>query len=309
MFVSLNFILFLCRNFNSTNMKFAIFGNTYNDLTGIYLKILFNFLKEHRISALLDKNLYNYVLENKIPVSKDTELIENDNFECDYALSIGGDGTFLSTAAHIGTKNIPILGINIGRLGFLADVPAGNMLDAVNSLIKGELNVEERTLLMVQSSDGTVFEYPYALNEISILKQDSSSMISIHTTLNGEPVHTYQADGLLLSTPTGSTAYSMSVGGPIVVPEAGNFILSPVASHSLNVRPLIVPDSWVIDLEVKSRSKCFQLAMDGRTTILDETTRLRISKAGFTIKVLKQANHTFFDNLKNKLMWGLDKRN
>ncbi len=134
-------------------------------------------------------------------------------------------------------------------------------------------------------------------------------MISIHTTLNGEPIHTYQADGLLVSTPTGSTAYSMSVGGPIVVPQAANFLLSPVASHSLNVRPLIVPDSWIIEMEVKSRSKCFQLALDGRTTILNESTRLRITKADFTIKVLKQANHTFFDNLKNKLMWGVDKRN
>ena len=227
----------------------------------------------------------------------------------DYALSIGGDGTFLNTAAHIGSKNIPILGVNIGRLGFLADVPAEEMLQAVEALIAGNLIVEERTLLMVESSDGTVFEYPFALNEISILKQDSSSMISIHTTLNGEPIHTYQADGLLVSTPTGSTAYSMSVGGPIVVPQAGNFILSPVASHSLNVRPLIVPDNWIVDLEVKSRSNCFQLALDGRAIILNENTHLRISKANFTTKVVKQQNHTFFDNLKNKLMWGLDKRN
>jgi NAD+ kinase len=270
---------------------------------------LFDFLHHNSVNILLESNLYHFASLNGIDSFENMEVIENDDFVADYALSIGGDGTFLNTAAHIGSKNIPILGVNIGRLGFLADVPAEEMLQAVEALIAGNLIVEERTLLMVESSDGTVFEYPFALNEISILKQDSSSMISIHTTLNGEPIHTYQADGLLVSTPTGSTAYSMSVGGPIVVPQAGNFILSPVASHSLNVRPLIVPDNWIVDLEVKSRSNCFQLALDGRAIILNENTHLRISKANFTTKVVKQQNHTFFDNLKNKLMWGLDKRN
>jgi NAD+ kinase len=290
-------------------MKIAIFGNTYSTQTISYLNILFDFLQHKSVSILLESNLYHFASLNGIDSFENTEVIKNDDFVADYALSIGGDGTFLNTAAHIGSKNIPILGVNIGRLGFLADVPAEEMLQAVEALIAGNLIVEERTLLMVESSDGTVFEYPFALNEISILKQDSSSMISIHTTLNGEPIHTYQADGLLVSTPTGSTAYSMSVGGPIVVPQAGNFILSPVASHSLNVRPLIVPDNWIVDLEVKSRSNCFQLALDGRAIILNENTHLRISKANFTIKVVKQQNHTFFDNLKNKLMWGLDKRN
>jgi NAD+ kinase len=290
-------------------MKIAIFGNTYSTQTISYLNILFDFLQHKSVSILLESNLYHFASLNGIDSFENTEVIKNDDFVADYALSIGGDGTFLNTAAHIGSKNIPILGVNIGRLGFLADVPAEEMLQAVEALIAGNLIVEERTLLMVESSDGTEFEYPFALNEISILKQDSSSMISIHTTLNGEPIHTYQADGLLVSTPTGSTAYSMSVGGPIVVPQAGNFILSPVASHSLNVRPLIVPDNWIVDLEVKSRSNCFQLALDGRAIILNENTHLRISKANFTIKVVKQQNHTFFDNLKNKLMWGLDKRN
>lgn len=290
-------------------MKFAIFGNTYSDLAIPYLKVLVGFLKEHNVEVMLDSDLYNFSIEHKIGSLNEMEEIANDNFSCDYALSIGGDGTFLNTAAHIGMKNIPILGINIGRLGFLADIPGEKMLDAINLLLAGELTVEERTLLTVESSDGTQFQYPYSLNEISILKQDSSSMLSIHTMLNGELVHTYQADGLLVSTPTGSTAYSLSVGGPIVVPQASNFILSPVSSHSLNVRPLIVPDNWIIELEIKSRTNCYQLALDGRTCILNESTRLRIGKADFTIKVLKQPNHTFFDNLKNKLMWGVDKRN
>ena len=164
-------------------------------------------------------------------------------------------------------------------------------------------------MLFVETSDHTQLDNPYALNEVSVLKQDSSSMISIHTYLNGEAIHTYQADGLLISTPTGSTAYSMSVGGPIVVPQAQNILLSPVASHSLNVRPLIVPDNWIIELDVKSRSQCYQVALDGRSVILSEDTKLRITKADFCVKVIKQRNHTFFHTLKSKLMWGMDKRN
>ncbi len=290
-------------------MQIAIFGNTYNHATVRYLKILIDFLNTIEVQIMLDKSLFDSIKNDANLDLGTVKSIENDDFECDYALSLGGDGTFLNSAAHIGVKNVPILGINMGRLGFLADVLVENMIPAVQAMLSGELQVEERTLLTVTCSDGSVIDYPYALNEISILKQDSSSMISIHTTLNGEPIHTYQADGLLISTPTGSTAYSMSVGGPIVVPQASNFILSPVASHSLNVRPLIVPDSWVVDLEVRSRSNCYQLALDGRNSIMTDQAKLRISKANFAVKILKQPNHTFFDNLKNKLMWGVDKRN
>ena len=164
-------------------------------------------------------------------------------------------------------------------------------------------------MLRVETSYGTTFDYPYALNEVSVLKQDSSSMLSITASVNGEMVHTYHADGLLVATPTGSTAYSMSVGGPLVVPEAENFILSPIASHSLNVRPLIVPDTWTFELEVHSRSQCYLVALDGRSKVLELTTKLKITKADYTIKIIKQLNHTFFDTLKNKLMWGVDKRN
>ena len=238
-----------------------------------------------------------------------TEIIVNDDFEADLALSIGGDGTFLNTAARIGRKQIPILGINTGRLGFLADIATENIIPALEAVLNSNFKTEERTLLHIETSDNTVFDFPYALNEISVLKQDSSSMISINTHLNGEAIHTYQADGLLIATPTGSTAYSLSVGGPIVVPQAQSFLLSPVASHSLNVRPLIVPDDWVIELEVKSRSHCYQVSLDGRTMVMSENTKLKITKADFKIQVIKVLNQTFFITLKNKLMWGMDKRN
>lgn len=290
-------------------MKIAIFANTQGPEILSHISVIFNFFRESKNTVLLDKRLYELVSQHPDCCPNHTEIIENGNFEADLALSIGGDGTFLNTAAQVGDKNIPVLGINTGRLGFLADVATENIVPALNELLAGNYDTEERTLLQVVTSDGTTFENPYALNEISVLKQDSSSMISINTHLNSEAIHTYQADGLLISTPTGSTAYSLSVGGPIVAPQSRNFLLSPVASHSLNVRPLVVPDDWTIDLEVKSRSNCYQLSIDGRSVILNESTQLRITKAPYTIKVIKVLNQTFFTTLKNKLMWGMDKRN
>ena len=290
-------------------MKIAIFANTYRPFILTPLRTLIDFFTEKGVTLMLEQELYKFVVEHDDCCSDTIEIISNDDFSADIALSIGGDGTFLSTAAHIGKKQIPVLGINTGRLGFLADVPVENILPALESLLSSNYDIEERTLLFVETSDHTQLDNPYALNEVSVLKQDSSSMISIHTYLNGEAIHTYQADGLLISTPTGSTAYSMSVGGPIVVPQAQNILLSPVASHSLNVRPLIVPDNWIIELDVKSRSHCYQVALDGRSVILSEDTKLRITKADFSVKVIKQRNHTFFHTLKSKLMWGMDKRN
>jgi len=290
-------------------MKIAIFANTYRPFILTPLRALIDFFTDKGVILMLEQELYKFVVEHSDSCPDTIEIIRDDDFSADIALSIGGDGTFLSTAAHIGKKQIPVLGINTGRLGFLADVPVENILPALESLLSSNYNIEERSLLFVETSDHTEFEYPYALNEVSVLKQDSSSMISIHTYLNGEAIHTYQADGLLISTPTGSTAYSMSVGGPLVVPQAQNILLSPVASHSLNVRPLVVPDNWVIELDVRSRSHCYQVALDGRSVILSEDTKLRITKADFSVKVIKQRNHTFFHTLKSKLMWGMDKRN
>ena len=290
-------------------MKIAIFANTFRPFILTPLRTLIDFFTDKGVILMLEQELYKFVVEHSDSCPDTIEIIRNDDFSADIALSIGGDGTFLSTAAHIGKKQIPVLGINTGRLGFLADVPVENILPALESLLSSNYDIEERSLLFVETSDHTEFEYPYALNEVSVLKQDSSSMISIHTYLNGEAIHTYQADGLLISTPTGSTAYSMSVGGPLVVPQAQNILLSPVASHSLNVRPLVVPDNWVIELDVRSRSHCYQVALDGRSVILSEDTKLRITKADFSVKVIKQRNHTFFHTLKSKLMWGMDKRN
>lgn len=291
------------------DMRVAIFGNIYRPVIINSIKVLFDFFSEKQVTLMLDRDLYDFLLQVGGYSLENVEKIENDDFKADVAFSIGGDGTFLNTAARIGEKGIPVIGVNTGRLGFLTDVSNDEIFDALEALMAGKYRIEERTLLQVETSDGTPLQYPYALNEVSVLKQDSSSMISINASVNGELIHTYQADGLLVSTPTGSTAYSMSVGGPIVVPQAQNFILSPVASHSLNVRPLIIPDNWSIDLEVHSRTHSYLVALDGRSKVLEQTTQLHITKAPFTIKVVKQLQHTFFDTLKKKLMWGIDKRN
>lgn len=290
-------------------MRVAVFGNIYRSVLLSRIELIFDYFYDKDVTLLLDKEVFEFVSEHGNCSLESTEIIQNDDFQADLALSIGGDGTFLNTAARIGRKGIPILGINTGRLGFLADVADDEIIPALNAIMASNFIIEERSLLFVETSDGTNFDYPFALNEVSILKQDSSSMMSITASVNGQMVHTYQADGLILSTPTGSTAYSMSVGGPIVIPQTQNFILTPIASHSLNVRPLIIPDSWTIELEVHSRSSCYLVAIDGRSKVLDNNVKLRIVKADYTIKTIKQLNHTFFDTLKNKLMWGVDKRN
>jgi NAD+ kinase len=290
-------------------MRIAIFGNIYRSVLLSHIEVLFEYFKGKDVTLLLDDPLYEFVREHGTYCMDYTEMIQSDDFQADLALSIGGDGTFLNTAARIGRKGIPILGINTGRLGFLADVPNDDIIPALDAIMAEKFIIEERSLLFVEASDETTFNYPYALNEVSVLKQDSSSMMSITASVNGQMVHTYQADGLIISTPTGSTAYSMSVGGPLVIPQTENFILSPIASHSLNVRPLIIPDSWTIELEVHSRSLCYLIAIDGRSKVLDQGTKLKITKADYSIKIIKQLNHTFFDTLKNKLMWGVDKRN
>lgn len=289
--------------------RIALFGNLHRTEMENELLELVQFFHQMNVVVLLDEYLQLY-LDEKFHKSFDrVELITDDNFSADLALSIGGDGTFLNTAARVGKKDIPILGINTGRLGFLADVAKDEIIPALQAIFKHEYTIEKRSVLKLQTLDGSRLDSPYALNDIAISKQDSSSMIIVKAYANGELINIYQADGLIISTPTGSTAYSMSAGGPIVVPQASSFVISPVASHSLNVRPLIVPDDWEIDLQVISRSNSYLVSIDGRSKILDHSTRLRLKKADYSIQVLKPLNHTFFETLRNKLLWGADVRN
>lgn len=236
------------------------------------------------------------------------QLLDGDDFTADMVISIGGDGTFLKAARRVGRKGIPILGINTGRLGFLADISPEEMEETLNEIHEGRYSVEERSVLQLICDDTRLQVSPYALNEIAVLKRDSSSMIAIHTAINGAFLNTYQADGLVIATPTGSTAYSLSVGGPIMVPHSNTVVITPVAPHSLNVRPIVICDDWEITLDVESRSHNFLVAVDGNSETCKETTRLTIRRADYSVKVVKRFNHIFFDTLRSKMMWGADGR-
>ena len=308
-------------------MKFAIFGNTYQAKKSSHAATLFKLLEKHGAEICVCREFHRFLKSDlKLNVKADdlfdennfdadmlitmsaSKLFSSNNFDADMVISIGGDGTFLKAARRVGNKGIPILGINTGRLGFLADVSPEEMEETIEEVYQNHYTVEERSVLQLLCDDKHLQNSPYALNEIAILKRDSSSMISIRTAINGAHLTTYQADGLIIATPTGSTAYSLSVGGPIIVPHSKTIAITPVAPHSLNVRPIVICDDWEITLDVESRSHNFLVAIDGSSETCKETTRLTIRRADYSIKVVKRFNHIFFDTLRTKMMWGADSR-
>lgn len=289
-------------------MKFAIFGNTYQAKKSSHAENLFRILERHDAQLCVCREFYHFLTTGLHLDIPSAELFDGNDFCADMVISIGGDGTFLKAASRVGKKNIPILGINTGRLGFLADISPEEMEATFEEIYNNQYTVEERSVLQLTCDNERLMRSPYALNEIAVLKRDSSSMISIRTAINGAPLTTYQADGLVVATPTGSTAYSLSVGGPVIVPHSKTIAITPVAPHSLNVRPIVICDDWEITLDVESRSHNFLVAIDGRSESCKESTRLTISRANYSIKVVKRYNHIFFDTLRNKLMWGADIR-
>ena len=287
--------------------KVAIFGSVRKQGFTKALSELFTVLKDKSAEIYLDAEVSAFVTTEKLASISDFKMLESDDYSSlDLALSLGGDGTFLRTAYKIGSAGVPILGINLGNLGFLVDVKGTEITDAINEIFSAGFTVEERSLLSLERSDNK--HRSVALNEIAVLKQDTSSMIRVHTVINGEYLCTYRADGLLISTPTGSTAYALSVGASIMMPENKSFMLSPVAPHSLNLRPVIVPDNWKIELEVESRTNHFLVSLDGRSSLCTNNVRLSIEKAPYSVKVAKRLNHTYFNTLREKLMWGADAR-
>ncbi len=226
----------------------------------------------------------------------------------DFLFSLGGDGTFLETVNLVRNSGIPVLGVNIGRLGFLSYISQENMAESLESVFSGKYDIEERMLLKVEVPGVDLEGQAVALNEVRIYKS-SGSLITIHVKVNDEFLSAYWADGLLLSTPTGSTAYNLSVGGPIVVPESNTFVLSPIAPHNLTVRPLVLPDSAVLQLSVDTRDPQFQMAIDSRTIDLDVDSVITLRRADYTLKMIRIENISFYSTLRNKLMWGADRRN
>jgi NAD+ kinase len=289
-------------------MKTGIFGSEYQVEKHHLIKRLFEKLSQMDAEIYVDAGFYRYLsgaLSHCPPVKG---LIEGDTFDLDIALSVGGDGTFLRTAARVNKQNIPILGINTGRLGFLADVGANELEGTLDEIFKNYYKTEERTLLRLHTAERLFAGYNYALNEVAILKRDTSSMIALHVSLGDDYLASYLADGLIIATPTGSTAYSLSVNGPIVVPQSNSLVINPVAPHSLNVRPLVIPDTSVITLTVESRNEYFLVALDGRSEVFPAGAKLTVSKADYTTKVIKRYGQTFYQTLREKLMWSADIR-
>lgn len=288
--------------------KYALFGNTYQASKSASIGKIIDVL--HRTSAVIamEEEFYDYIRTSLKIDFQPNEIIRSNDFDASFAISVGGDGTFLKTAAAIGDKGIPILGINTGHLGFLADVLPSQIEECIEALNHGDFYIEHRSVLRVSDSNDSLRIYPYALNEVAILKHDNSSMIGIRTLIDDKYLTTYQADGLIISTPTGSTGYSLSVGGPIVSPTSHSVVLTPVAPHSLNVRPFILEDDITIRLSVATRNHNFLTSLDGRSQSFPDNVQLMIRRAPYYINIVKRNRAHFFETIRHKLLWGADKR-
>ena len=287
-------------------MTIAIFGNAMKPETLEEVQHILRFMKEKNIHVLLSHELRQELNLREYPSFENGHTDE----AVDFALSVGGDGTFLTSAAAIGARNIPILGINCGHLGFLAEVQSQDVDAILAQLVAGEYTIEQRSLLnlSVLDKEGNKREglilAPNALNEIAILKEGLSSMLQIELKVNGEYLHTYNSDGLVIATPTGSTAYNLSIGGPLMAPQSRGIILTPIAPHSLTVKPLVVPDDWKFDIRVSSRYDAFMVSVDGRSQSLSTDMSLHIERAAYTVKVVQIGDNSFLNSLKAKLNWG-----
>lgn len=286
-------------------LKFALFGNIYQTKKSAAIQKVLSCLSEWGAVLSVDQEYFDYLCHDQLLDVPAAHVFSGDDFEADFAISMGGDGTFLKTAARVGSRNIPILGVNMGRLGFLADIAPQSIESCLHALHEDDYAVESRAVIQVALSDELLGS---ALNDVAILKRDTASMISIRTSINGEYLTTYQADGLIVSTPTGSTAYSLSNGGPIIVPGTGVLVMTAVAPHSLNIRPIVIPDSAVVTLDVESRSHSFLVAVDGRSEKCAEGTRITLRRAPYNVQVVKRSGKQYFSTLREKMMWGADVR-
>lgn len=290
------------------HLKFAIFGNEYQAKKSASIEKILLYLEKKSAEVYVENAYYEFLTRDQHLDVKAAGVFEDYNFDVDYVISMGGDGTFLKAASRVGAKGTPIIGVNMGRLGFLADVLPGEVEAALDSLYAGECQIEEHVVIQVEAEGGVLAGNPFALNDIAVLKRDDASMISIRTQVDGEFLVNYQADGLIVTTSTGSTAYNLSNGGPIIIPQSSSLCLTPVAPHSLNIRPVVINDTAEITLDVESRSHNYLVAIDGRSERMTEGTRLVIRKAVHTIKIVKQRNQRYFSTLREKLMWGADQR-
>ncbi|MBN2347562.1 MAG: NAD kinase [Bacteroidales bacterium] len=292
-------------------MKILIYGKTFNLDFKTHIEELFDILKAHNVEYYIYKPFLQFMLEHAecTPLhAGEFNTFEDTPHDADLMISIGGDGTFLAAVPFVRDFDIPIIGLNSGRLGFLANIAKDEITEALQAIFDKNFEIEYRTLIKLENDFHLFDELNFALNEVTLLKKDSS-MITVDAYLDNEYLNTYWTDGLIVSTPTGSTAYSLSVGGPIITPDSENFIIAPIASHNLTVRPLVIPDTKKITLKVRSRSNNYLITADNRTTLVKDSFVVHLCKAEFRLKMLKLSKSNFYSTIRNKLMWGVDKRN
>lgn len=291
-------------------MRIALFGTQFNSAKAKYVQHLIHKLEKENVQLIIENQFYDNLVDIQFKKEFDTfETPQELKEKADILLSIGGDGTLLGAITLVRDSDIPILGINTGTLGFISSVSTDQIEYAINHLLKGEYSIKERTLLSLESNNNLFGDTNFALNEVTVLKKDTSSMIRVHAYLDDEFINTYWADGLIISSPTGSTGYSLSCGGPIVLPGTNNFIITPIAPHNLNVRPIIVSDESKITLKVSQQDELALVALDSRSRAIGPKLELTIRKAKYKVKLIQFEKQSFISTIREKLMWGKDKRN
>ncbi|WP_341215271.1 NAD kinase [uncultured Wocania sp.] len=294
-------------------MKVAVFGRFYNERTTISVETLFNYLIKKDIDAYIETEFFNLIKNNEQNKKDYTSFKTFDTLDTSFDLlvSVGGDGTILRAITFVQDSGIPIIGINTGRLGFLATIQVDGIESAIQDIIDGKFKISERSLLAIETSpeNNNITSLNFALNEITVSRKNTTSMITVETHLDNEYLTSYWSDGLIISTPTGSTGYSLSCGGPVITPGTNSFVLTPIAPHNLSARPLVVPDTTEIQLRVNGREEQHLVSLDSRIATLDNGTLIKIKKAPFKIKMIDLLNESFLTTLRKKLLWGEDKRN
>ena len=291
-------------------MQVAIHGKIFQKEIRKHIQDLFIWLAKNDVEACLSNSFFK-ILKKAAIKNLPSKLYEvgDDLSHCDFFLSLGGDGTLLESVTHIGSTEIPIVGFNTGRLGFLATNAPDTVKEVMKNLQAGYYQIEERSLLHLECNKNVFDGLNFALNDFTITKRDSASMITVHTYIDGEYLNSYWSDGLIIATPTGSTGYSLSCGGPLILPRSSNFVITPVSPHNLTVRPMVISDESVISFEIEGRSKNFLISLDSRSRVIDASVQLAISKEKFKAKLVKVNETNFLDTLRSKLNWGWDARN
>ena len=293
-------------------MKIAIYGRQFNNTVLPHVQLVFDSLAQFDIETFVyDK--YNHFISGKIFFPKKFQIFRNYHdlvaANVDVVISLGGDGTLLDTVTLICNSGIPVIGINFGRLGFLASINKNDIAAAIQSLVNKEFTLDKREQLMLESELNLFGNENFALNDITIHKRDTSAMMIVHAYLNGDFLNSYWADGLIVATPTGSTAYSLSCGGPIIFPGSGNMVVTPISPHNLNVRPIVLSDNNVLSFEIEGRSSKYLVTCDSRTEVIDTSIKITVKKADFGINLIRLNNENYLSTLRNKLLWGIDTRN